>query len=90
VGDVTLTPIANAQMAPTDAGLDTLHLVGSTANVFNYWKAEGSAIQRGIVFKLVTEGVEPRQILFYGPSAAPALRPRVHISYVPHSIIGLP
>ncbi|HUO52948.1 MAG TPA: hypothetical protein VMT93_10540 [Gemmatimonadaceae bacterium] len=90
VGDVTATSMRNTYMAPTGAGLDTVPLVALASNVFNYWKAEGSAIQRGVVFAMVGEGVEPRQLLFYGPGAAPALRPRVHISYVPHSVIGLP
>ena len=52
--------------------------------------ASGAAIQRAIVLTIVGEGAEPRELLFYGPTAAPALRPRVHVSYVPHSAIGLP
>ncbi|HUK64262.1 MAG TPA: hypothetical protein VLV15_13040 [Dongiaceae bacterium] len=90
VGNVTVTAMTDAYLPPTGAGLDTVRLVSSGANVFNYWKLQGAAIQRGIVFSMNGEGIEPRELLFYGPSAAPALRPRVHVSYVPHAVIGLP
>jgi len=80
--------------------LDTIPLVRTTAgvpqNVMNWWRLRGNSIQRAIVLTVgpdgsfPKEGLEPRQLLFYGPSAAPALRPRVHVSYVPHSAIGLP
>jgi len=70
--------------------LDTIPLVRTGANLFNFWRRRGSAIQRAIVLTLAGEGAEPRELLFYGPTAAPALRPRVHVSYVPHSAIGLP
>ena len=59
-------------------------------NIFNYWKIQGAKVQRGLVYSLPREGIEPRSIYYYGVTAAPALRPRVHVSYVPHSIIGLP
>jgi hypothetical protein len=54
------------------------------------WKILGDKTQRGIVLALVGEGLEPRELWFYGTSAAPAQRPRVHVSYVPHAVIGLP
>jgi len=65
-------------------------LVSLGNNIFNYWKIQGAKVQRGLVYSLPQEGIEPRSIYYYGVTAAPALRPRVHVSYVPHSIIGLP
>lgn len=92
VGDVTAVPIPDdSTLRPEGAGTDTLRFVYPLANLFNsYWKPEGSKVQRGLVYALTQEGIEPRRVLFYGTSAAPAQRPRVHVSYVPHSIIGLP
>lgn len=89
VGDVPAA-IKNDSLRPLASKVDTLQLLAPLSNVFNYWKLQGNKIQRGLVFSLTQEGVEPRMILFYGTTAAPALQPRVHVSYVPHSIIGLP
>ena len=95
-----LTAILELKLPPVSTSLDTIPLVRTTAgvpqNVMNWWRLRGNSIQRAIVLTVgpdgsfPKEGLEPRQLLFYGPSAAPALRPRVHVSYVPHSAIGLP
>jgi len=94
VGDVTVSPvctgICNDSLRPEGSGVDTLRLVSLGNNIFNYWKIQGAKVQRGLVYSLPQEGIEPRSIYYYGVTAAPALRPRVHVSYVPHSIIGLP
>jgi hypothetical protein len=90
VGDVTLAPIPNDSLRPEASGVDTLRMVSVASNIFQYWKLQGSKVQRGLVYSLPMEGIEPRSVYYYGVTAAPALRPRVHVSYVPHSIIGLP
>ena len=90
VGDVTLVPMTDAALNPTFAGLDTVRLVSAGANIFDFWRARKALVQRGVVFALTTEGIDPRELLFYGLGAAPANLPRVHVSYVPHAIIGLP
>jgi hypothetical protein len=93
VGDAAITPFLNGRtykLPPAGIGLDTVPMVRTLGNVFNFWRVQGAKTQRGIVFQLVGEGAEPRELLFYGTSAAPALRPRVHVSYVPHARIGLP
>ena len=90
VGDVTIAPIPNDSLRPEASGVDTLRMVAPLSNIFQYWKLQGSKIQRGLVYTLPAEGIEPRSVYYYGVTAAPAFRPRVHVSYVPHSIIGLP
>lgn len=94
------TGILELKLPPASTALDTIPLVrvsaGIPQNVISFWRIKGNALQRAIVLTLgpdgtfPKEGLEPRQLLFYGPSAAPALQPRVHVSYVPHSSIGLP
>jgi hypothetical protein len=90
VGDAAITPLRTNKLPPAGVGLDSVPMVRTGGNIFNFWRAQGAKTQRGIVFQLVGEGAEPRELLFYGTSAAPALRPRVHVSYVPHARIGLP
>ena len=77
-------------LPPAGNGLDSLALVRTGANTFTFWRFHGAVVQRAIVLAMIREGLEPRQVLFYGPTASPALRPKVHVSYVPHSDIGLP
>ncbi len=97
VGGPTLVNLHPDSLPPFGIGVDTLSLVRvgpiytpAFLTMFSFWRLEGSQVQRAIVLALATEGIEPRELLFYGPSASAAQRPRVHVSYVPHSVIGLP
>lgn len=74
---------------PERAGVDTISLVG----VLRFWHNEGTGkFQRGIVLQTSpSEGLDPRQILYYGPDAANAAnRPRLQLTYIPPSGFGLP
>ncbi len=44
--------------------------------------------QHAIVFRAVREGELPVEALFFSSEAAPALRPRLRLSYVPSTPLG--
>jgi hypothetical protein len=90
VGTPCIGTLLGDSLPPAGTGLDSISLVRAASNTFTCWRARGNKMLRGIVLELVPEGLDPRQLLFYPPSAAPGLRPQVHVSYVPHSTIGLP
>ena len=97
VGDPSVVNLRPAVLPPYGIGIDSLSLIRvgplitpAFLTMFSYWRFEGNHVQRAVVLALATEGREPRQLWFYGTSAPAAQRPRVHVSYVPHAVIGLP
>lgn len=97
IGTSSLVSLRQAFLPPYGTGVDTVSLIREGVGtipafltMFSYWKFQGDQTQRAIVLALASEGTEPRELWFYGTSASPALRPKVHVSYVPHSVIGLP
>jgi hypothetical protein len=97
VGDPTLVNMVPASLPPFGTGIDTLSLIRkgplitpAFSTIFLYWHFQEDKVQRAIIFALAKEGLEPRELWFYGTNAPVAQRPRVHVSYVPHAVIGLP
>ena len=90
IGPTGLVGLRIDSLPPAGSALDSLALVRTGSNTFSFWRFEGAAVQRVVVLAMIREGIEPRQVLFYGTGASAALRPQVHVSYVPHSDIGLP
>ena len=61
------------------------------APVLRIWRAQGDTLgPRAIVLRSAREGVSAPQAWFYSVEAAPALRPRLRISYTPANPFGLP
>jgi hypothetical protein len=58
---------------------------------FRYWGVQSvSLLPRAIVLQSLAEDFSPQQAFFYSSSAAPALRPKLRISYTPRSRVGVP
>ena len=58
---------------------------------FKYWGIQTAAeLPRAIVLQSLAEDYSPQQAFFYSSSAAPALRPKLRISYTPRSRVGVP
>jgi hypothetical protein len=94
-----VTDVAKAAQITAIASADTLHVTpgGSgtksleMANIINVWRTQ-SAIDtpRAIVLLSTLEGTSPLEARFYSVEAAPALRPRLRISYSARKSTGLP
>ena len=90
---------AKASQISTDIALDTVSVTpggsGLTqvelANAFTIWRTQSpDSTPRAIILRSINEGNSPLEIRFYSSEAAPALRPRLRISFTPRVPLGLP
>lgn len=62
-----------------------------TSALTRIWAQQDSLrLPRALVLRMPDEGLNYRAVYFYSSNAAPALRPRIKISYTPRTRIGLP
>jgi hypothetical protein len=79
--------IDSLRFRPNESGQRTIEIVGALRE----WKAIGTTtLQRAIVLRSATEGASAPMALFYSSKAAPALRPRLRITYVNKVEFGVP
>ena len=79
--------IDSLRLRPNESGVRSIEIVGALRE----WKVIGpTTLQRGIVLRAKTEGAEAPAVLFYSSKAAPALRPRLRITYVNRVDFGVP
>jgi hypothetical protein len=84
---VTALGIDTVKVRPGDSGPVLVEL----ANAFPVWKTlKPSETPRVIVLRSRDEGVSPLQVRFHSLEAAPALRPRLRISFTNEVPLGLP
>ena len=97
-GAAVSDPTRAAQII-TGLGIDTLRArpgdggvtLVEVAAAFSIWRVlKASETPRAIVLRARDEGTSPLQIRFYSLEAAPALRPRLRISYTNEVPLGLP
>lgn len=80
------------------AGVDSTVLLPSAAgtravNVLalaRTWRTLPSNVPRAIAFRIGLEGAQPAELRFHSSEAAPALRPRLRITYLPRTEFALP
>lgn len=73
-------------LAPRDSGLRSLEI----ANLVRTWRLAGSDVPRAIALALSSESISTSAVDFFSREAAPAVRPRLRLTYVPRSQFGLP
>jgi hypothetical protein len=79
--------IDSLRLVPSDGGERTIEMVGALRE----WKAVGTTtLQRAIVLRSSTEGASAPAVLFYSSDAAPALRPRLRITFINRVEFGVP
>jgi hypothetical protein len=89
---VTLTAPQSALLSdtlvasPTSSGVREI----SVAGVVSYWRAQSDSAYRALALRSPFEGAQASELRFYSIDAAPELRPRLRISYVPRTQFGLP
>jgi hypothetical protein len=75
------------KMAPGDSGLKSFEIV----SLVRTWRGTTAAVSpREIALRSTTEGQTPGQVDFFSIEAAPGLRPRLRLTYVPQTSFGLP
>ena len=79
--------IDSLRVRPSDGGQRFIEMVGAMRS----WQALGpTTLQRAIVLRAQTEGASAPVVLFHSSKAAPALRPRLRITYVNKVDFGIP
>jgi hypothetical protein len=78
--------VDSVRLVPTDSGPREVSLVG----VVRSWRLLPAGTQRAVVLRASLEGAQAADLRFWSMEAAPALRPRLQISYIPRSNFGLP
>jgi hypothetical protein len=74
-------------MAPADSGVRSFELVG----LVRTWKGQSTSVSpRTVALRSGGEGSLPAEFDFFSTKAAPALRPRLRITYIPPFPYGLP
>lgn len=69
----------SVSMTPAGTGVRSFEVTA----LLREWRLNGAALQRAIVFRVADEGFDVADIRFYNHAAPVALRPRIHILYVP-------
>lgn len=84
---VSDVPLDTLKVRPGDAGIRQIELV----RAIPFWRSQKPEITpRAIILRALTEGNSPLEARF-SPLESPAdLRPRLRISYIPRSPLGLP
>jgi hypothetical protein len=74
-------------MAPADSGVRSFEIVG----LVRTWKNQPTTVSpRTVAIRSGGEGSIPAEFNFFSTKAAPNLRPRLRITYVPPVAYGLP
>jgi len=79
--------IDSLRIVPLDGGERAIEMVGALRE----WKAVGpTTLQRAIVLRSSAEGASAPAALFYSSEAAPAVRPRLRITFINKVEFGVP
>ncbi len=81
-----LLGVDSLRLVPMDSGERSFNIV----NVVRAWASQDSSITRFIALRLNGEGFSGARLQFHDRTAAPALRPRLRITYLPRSEFALP
>ena len=77
----------SVSLAPGDSGVKSFEIVG----LVRTWRNQPTTVSpRTIALRSGAEGSLPAEIDFFSSKAAPALRPKLRITFVPQTSYGLP
>jgi hypothetical protein len=79
--------LGSAALVPRDSGVKAIEVVA----LIRSWRGVAASLNpRVIALRTATEWLTPGEITFFSSRAAPGLRPRLRITYVPPTAYGLP
>ena len=82
----TFASLSPTALVPSDSGQKAINVL----NLVRSWGALPSNVPRAVAFRIEFEGAQASQLLFFSSEAAPSLRPRLRITYLPRAERGVP
>ena len=82
----SLLPVDSIRLVPKDSGLRVVNLI----NLVRRWPQFPSTQPRALALRIGGEGAQPSELRFFSREAAPGLRPRLRITYLPRTQAALP
>ncbi|HYW29965.1 MAG TPA: hypothetical protein VE869_00565 [Gemmatimonas sp.] len=81
-----LLPVDSIRLVPKDSGQRVVNLI----NLVRTWPSFPSTQPKALAFRIGGEGAQPSELRFFSSEAAPGLRPRLRITYLPRTQTALP
>ncbi|MES2524455.1 MAG: hypothetical protein V4617_17280 [Gemmatimonadota bacterium] len=81
-----LLPVDSIRLVPKDSGQRIVNLI----NLVRRWPLYPASQPRALAFRIGGEGAQPSELRFFSSEAAPSLRPRLRITYLPRTQAALP
>jgi hypothetical protein len=78
--------IDTVRVAAGESGTRSISMVG----LVRLWASQPQGSTRALVLRAALEGAQAGELRFYSSEAAPALRPRLRLSYIPRVQFGIP
>ena len=82
----TLLGLEPTRFVPSDSGLKVLNVLP----LARAWKSLATTVPRSLVLRVDLEGAQPAELRFFSRTAAPSLRPKLRITFLPKSEFVLP
>jgi hypothetical protein len=76
----------STRLVPRDSGVRVLNVL----SLVRSWTGLAANQPRALAFRISREGAQPAELRFYSREAAPSLRPRLRITYLPRTQVALP
>ena len=76
----------STKLVPRDSGLRVLNVL----SLVRSWRGLAVNQPRAVAFRISREGAQPAELRFYSREAAPSLRPRLRLTYLPRTQVALP
>ncbi len=82
----TFAALSATALVPRDSGQRAINVL----NLVRSWGALPANVPRAVAFRVEFEGAQASQLLFFSSEAAPSLRPRLRITFLPRAERGIP
>ncbi len=84
--DGIFASLDSTRLVPRDSGLRAINVLSLARS----WTPLAPDVPRGIAFRIGVEGAQPAELRFFSSEAAPELRPRLRITYLPRTESSVP
>jgi len=84
--DGVFAALDSTRLVPRDSGLRVINVL----SLARTWTPLAPDVPRGIAFRIGIEGANPAELRFYSSEAAPGLRPRLRITFLPRTEGSVP
>jgi hypothetical protein len=74
------------RLVPRDSGLRVVNVL----SLVRSWTGLAANQPRALAFRISREGAQPAELRFHSREAAPSLRPRLRLTYLPRTQVALP